>query len=98
MRVSAGRSCVQPGLASALTERNHILDDLFKAETIVVKERKKRSDEDSENSEDEVGDDDGYLNTERVGVSLSFRGLEYSHQNWGIIISETIQFLVSKCV
>ena len=49
-----------------------MLDDLFKAETIVMKERKKRSDEDSGNSEDEVEDNDGYLNTERVGVIKKF--------------------------
>ena len=75
MQVSAGRKSVQPGLASALTQRNHMLDDLFKAEKLIMKEKKRRANDDSENSDDEVEDEDGYLYTERVGVRLFYRFL-----------------------
>ena len=73
IRVSAGRKSVEPGLASALTARNHMLDEQFEAKTLVMKEKKKKkTEDDSDQSDDEIEDDDGYLYTERVGVSAAY--------------------------
>ena len=65
-RVGAGRKSIVSGLAKNLTTRNHQLDDLFRAETLVLKEKKKKDDDTVE-----VNEEDGYKYVEKVGVSIS---------------------------
>ena len=52
IRVRAGRDSVEPGLACSLTSRNHVLEDLFCAKTLTMKQKKKKkkdgADDDSE--------------------------------------------------
>ena len=52
IRVIAGRDGVEPGLASSLTSRNHVLEDLFCAKTLTMQQKKKKkkdgADDDSE--------------------------------------------------
>ena len=71
IRVGAGRDSIQSGLQSSLTSRNHELDDLFQAKSLMLKEKKKKKKDDSESddSEDELTEDDGSTYVEKVGVS-----------------------------
>ena len=70
-RVGAGRKSIVSGLAKNLTTRNHQLDDLFGAETLVLKEKKKKDDESDTDEANELTEEDGYEDVEKVGVSIS---------------------------
>ena len=74
IRVGAGRDSIEPGLAEKLTSRNHELDDLFTAETLILKQKKKKKKDDdsseSDNSDDELTEDDGYNYVEKIGVNI----------------------------
>ena len=60
-------------MAEKLTSRNHELDDLFIAETLILKQKKKKKkdDESSESdcSDEELTEDDGYSYVEKIGVN-----------------------------
>ena len=76
--MGAGRKSIESGLADSLTDRNHMLDHLFKAETLQMKEKKKKKDDDDNEEEDlsdseaELEIENGYKYIERVGVSNVF--------------------------
>ena len=70
------RKSVQPGLASSLTARNHLLEDLFVSKTLKMKQKKKKDKEEAEPTPagtgevvDDILDDDGCQFVEKVGVS-----------------------------
>ena len=76
--MGAGRKSIESGLADYLTDRNHMLDHLFKAETLQMKEKKKKKDDDDDEDEDlsdseaELEIENGYKYIERVGISNTF--------------------------
>ena len=71
-RVVAGRQSIEPYLDKSLTERNHLLDDMFMAKTLAMaekpKKKKKGDDDDEDDMEDLEVDEEGYRYVERVGV------------------------------
>ena len=73
IRVIAGRKSIEPNLPNSLQTRNHLLDDMFSARTILVEEKKKKKKDDADSecsSEDDLGGDDASCRyVEKVGVS-----------------------------
>ena len=73
-RVMAGRTSVEPNLAESLKARNHSLDDLFGAKTLMLEEKKRQKKSDIESETESEGDesceDENCRYVERVGVSL----------------------------
>ena len=49
-----------------------MLDDLFRAKSLLMQEKKKKKDDDSDESDAEVEDEEGCSYTEWVGVSCLF--------------------------
>ena len=62
----AGRKSVQPNLGDTLKSRNHSLDHLFSCKTVIIEDKKKNSECDSDSDEEDVVNK-SYV--ERVGVS-----------------------------
>ena len=70
--IRAGRDSIEPGLAEKLTYRNHELDELFTAETLILQQKQKKKGDDSSESDcsdDELTEDDGYNYVEKIRVN-----------------------------
>ena len=71
--VEAGRKSVVSHLSNSLVERNHLLDPLFSATEVIMKKKPKPMKDDSEENveddEDEVLDEEGYMDLPTIGVS-----------------------------
>ena len=82
IRVAAGRKSVAPNLAESLKSRNHSLDHMFYAKSLMLEEKKKKksdNESDDESDEEESSEDGNCQYVEKIGVSLGGRGHIWSN-------------------
>ena len=82
IRVAAGRKSVAPNLAESLKSRNHSLDHMFYAKSLMLEEKKKKKaddESDDESYEEESLEDGNCQYVEKIGVSLGGCGHIWSN-------------------
>ena len=65
-RVMAGRKSIPSNLGDTLKTRNHSLDHLFSSKTLNIEIKRKNSESDSEDNENDFNEEKSYVNKVRV--------------------------------
>ena len=75
----AGRKSIPSNLEDALKTRNHSLDHLFSSKTLNIEIKRKISESDSEDNENDFNEEKSYVN--KVGVRTWFLKM-WSHKKF----------------
>ena len=82
----AGRKSIPSNLGDTLKTRNHSLDHLFSSKTLNIEIKRKNSESDSEDNENDFNEEKSYVNKVRVRSFFFYCGLTKKFHRFSVII------------